>query len=263
MLNLKWFFDQNLSKKRRIWKNPTTGCENSLNLRFLQFHWFILVANLGEEKYFPKQNFAGMKTLKVLAASTFIVVVFAFALHASFLKWSQTYEVGSVVDDFILKSIKGNYISLSDHKNSKGVILVFTSFRCPYSKNNDKKLQKLEDRYGPHGYAVIAIDPTISETDIFKSLRNKISKNNFSFPYLLDENQEMAEQFQVTKVPMAFILEKEKMGFVVRYSGAIDHFASNDLQEKKSYLDQAMERLLKNGELSVSTTKITGCRIEQ
>lgn len=200
-----------------------------------------------------------MKTLKFLTATVVIALVFAFALHASFLKWGQTYGIGSVVDNFILKSINGNYVSLSDYKNSKGVILVFTSFRCPYSKNHDTKLQKLDKRYGPKGYFVIAIDPTISETDIFKRLRSQISKTDFSFPYLLDENQEMAENFNVEKVPTAFILQKKKPGFVIRYFGPIDVFSDG---ENKNHIDFVMAQLLKTGEIPMDKIKITGCRIK-
>lgn len=198
-----------------------------------------------------------MKTLKFLTATVVIALVLAFALRASFLKWEQTYGIGSVVDNFILKSINGNYVSLSDYKNSKGVILVFTSFRCPYSKNHDKKLQKLDERYGPQGYALIAIDPTISETDIFKSLRNRISKTNFSFPYLLDENQGMAEQFDVKKVPTAFILQKKKPGFIISYFGPIDNFSNS-----KNHIDTVMDQLLNTGKITTEKVKITGCRIK-
>ena len=50
-------------------------------------------------------------------------------------------------------------VSLSDFKNVKGYIVVFTCNHCPYAKAYEDRLIAINDKYSKQGYPVIAINP--------------------------------------------------------------------------------------------------------
>lgn len=203
-----------------------------------------------------------MKTLKLLTLLAALVVFSAFALGSVFFKWdfTKTYGIGSAVDDFMLNNIDGKYVSLSDYSEAEGFILVFTSDRCPYSRGNEEKLEFLNKKYEPQGYHLMAIDPTISGKDIFNKLRTHISEKKFPFPYLLDEGQEVARKFGVTKVPQVFVLQKEGGEYLVKYRGAMHNSAHPNFKGQNSVV-MAMEVLLHGGEMKSSSIKSAGCTL--
>ena len=53
------------------------------------------------------------------------------------------YGVGDAVSDFKLKNVDGKTISLSDYKDSKGIILIFDFNTCPYSKAYNDRIISL------------------------------------------------------------------------------------------------------------------------
>lgn len=202
-----------------------------------------------------------MKTLKVL---TFLALAIAFtAIAGTFLDWKRgmVYEVGNSIPDFVLKNTEGQYVSLADYERAKGFIIVFTSYRCPYSYDDERKLKNLQKRYGRQGYPVLAIDPTISEEDIFQQLRQQIGVKSFAYPYLIDEGQKVAKRFGVQKIPQVFILRKEDGFNILKYAGAIDSKVYNAAHKTHDYVAAAMDVLLIGGELKVSTTNPTGCTL--
>lgn len=203
-----------------------------------------------------------MKTLRFL---TVMAVVIAFtAIASTFVDWNKgkAYIVGNSVDDFSLKNTQGTTVSLSDFKDAKGFILVFTSLRCPYSYGYERKLEALQKTYGEQGYQVIAIDPTISETDIFHKTRKYIGSRTIGFSYLMDGEQTIAHRFGVQKVPQALIIRKEKGFNILKYVGAIENVSYNISQKDGFYLRDAMKILLKGKELpAMSMENFAGCQL--
>lgn len=203
-----------------------------------------------------------MKTLKLL---TLVAVIMAFtAVAGTFLKWNEgrVYTLGSSVQDFVLEEIGGRVVSLSDYKQAKGFILVFTSSRCPYAHDMNRKIKRLHETYASLGYPVIAIDPTILGNDVFQRLRKKISTRNDPFPYLIDGKQIVSRQFGINKVPTACILRKENGYFILKYVGAIDNVSNNISQERRHFVVEKMEVLIKGGELKIASNNPTGCALE-
>ena len=86
------------------------------------------------------------------------------------------YEVGDKAEDFSLKNIDGNMVSLADYKEAKGFIVIFTCNHCPYAKLYEDRIIALHTKYEPLGYPVIAInpnDPTVQPEDSFENMPGK------------------------------------------------------------------------------------------
>ena len=69
------------------------------------------------------------------------------------------YKIGDVIEDFKLKNIDGDMVSLSDYNDAKGFIITFTCNTCPYAKMYEDRIIDLDKKYAAIGYPVIAIMP--------------------------------------------------------------------------------------------------------
>lgn len=90
----------------------------------------------------------------------------------------------------------------------------------------------------------------------------RAKEKGFTFPYLLDETQEIAKMYGANKTPHVFILKKEKNNWVVKYIGAIDDNYENLKEVKRKYVEEAVNALLKNKATETKTTIAIGCGIK-
>lgn len=199
-----------------------------------------------------------MKKLKLIVFFTAIVTAFAFSV-----KTETGYKVGDVIEDFSLKNIDDTMVSLSDYKDAKGFIIVFTCNMCPYSVANEDRIIALDQKYKNLGYPVIAInpnDPKAMPGDGFDEMKKRASEKGFTFPYLFDDGQNVYPKFGATKTPHVFIVSKPSMK--VEYIGAVDNSSRNPDKVTEKYVENAVDALL-NGKKPLKTeTRAIGCSIK-
>lgn len=200
-----------------------------------------------------------MKKLFFLAAA-------AIAALASFTQVDAPgYKVGDKAIDFKLKNIDDKQVSLADYKEAKGFIVVFTCNHCPYAVKYEDRINGLDKKYAALGYPVIAINPNDASQypdDDFASMQKRAQEKSFSFPYLVDESQEIAKTYGATKTPHVYVLKKEKKDLIVKYIGAIDDNTDNADAVKEKYVEQAVDALLAGKNVKTSSTKAIGCGIK-
>jgi peroxiredoxin len=175
------------------------------------------------------------------------------------------YEVGDLVADFKLKNTTGKTVSLSDYKTAKGVIVVFDCNTCPYSKAYNERIIALNKKYAAKGFPLLAInanDPEKSPGDSFNEMVAYAKKNNYDFPYLVDESQSVAKTFGATNTPHVFVLSKNGADFKVAYIGAIDNNTQDAASADKKYVEEAVEALLSEKAVPTTKTKAIGCTIK-
>lgn len=211
-----------------------------------------------------------MRTLKILTVLAVIIVVTAFGFNTVFDQNENSnssengYQIGDVVEDFTLQNIDGKMISLSDYKNSKGIIVIFTTNHCPYAKAYEERIIALDKMFKPKGYPVIAInpnDPSKNEEDSFENMQLRAHQEGFTFPYLLDKGQHVYPKFGATKTPHVYLLQQDKNEMVVKYIGAIDDNYQDKSAVKQHFVQNAVNALLSGKEVKPKTTKAIGCSI--
>ena len=69
------------------------------------------------------------------------------------------YSIGDEATDFKLKNVDGTMVSLSNYKEAKGFIVIFTCNTCPYAKAYEQRVIDLDKKYAAKGFPVIAINP--------------------------------------------------------------------------------------------------------
>lgn len=178
---------------------------------------------------------------------------------------SPGYEVGSVVSDFKLKNVDGNFVSLADYSTAKGFIVIFDCNTCPYSKGYNERIIRLHQTYSAKGYPVVAINPNaaeISKGDSFDEMVKRARQKNYPFAYLHDETQEVARAFGATNTPHVFVVTRTGGAMKVAYIGTIDDNARDASAVQKKYLEAALDELLAGKPVSQPKTKAIGCSIK-
>jgi peroxiredoxin len=178
---------------------------------------------------------------------------------------SQGYDIGDKAKDFKLKNVDNSYVSLSDYKDEKGVIVVFTCNHCPYAQAWEQRIIDLDQKFDPKGYPVVAIqpnDPELAPGDSFDKMKERSAEKNYTFPYLIDAKQEVYKEFGATRTPHLYILENQGGDFIVQYIGTIDdNYKDADAVEKR-YAASAVKALLKGNKPEPAKTKAIGCSIK-
>lgn len=178
---------------------------------------------------------------------------------------SQGYSIGDKAADFELPAVSGKTVSLSDYPDASGFIVVFTCNTCPYAQAYEERILALNNRFATRGYPVIAINPNnpdIQPGDSFEKMKQRASDKGFTFPYLLDEGQEVYPKYGATRTPHVFVLERSGSEHIVRYIGAIDDNYQDPGSVQTPYVEAAVEALLSGKSVPEETTRAIGCSIK-
>lgn len=192
--------------------------------------------------------------LAILTVATFIFINTTYKTNG--------YKVGDTASDFSLKNINGKMVSLKSIKKAKGYIVIFTCNHCPFAVAYEDRIIALSKKYKKKGVHVVAIMPNDVKaypSDSYENMQKRAKDKGFSFPYLLDDTQKIAQQFGATKTPHVFLLDSKKK---VKYIGAIDDSPRDAGAVSKKYLENAVDAMLKGKKINTSTTKAVGCSIK-
>ena len=175
-------------------------------------------------------------------------------------------KVGDQAADFNLKNIDGTMVSLASNEKVKGYILIFTCNTCPYSVAYEDRIIELHNKYEPLGYPVVAVQPNSpkrSPGDSYKNMQQRAKSKGFTFPYLMDETQEVTRTYGATNTPHVYVLNRNSNDtFLIEYIGAIDNNSRNAAAADKHYVQDAVDSLLKNNQVGTTKTKAIGCTIK-
>ncbi len=202
-----------------------------------------------------------MKAIKFFTAILVVISIFSFSLMES-----DGYDIGDKASDFALKNVDGKVVSLADYKEAKGFIITFTCNHCPYSVLYEDRLIALDKKYSALGYPVIAINPNnpeVNEEDSYENMIIRAKQKEFTFPYLIDENQKIYPKYGAQKTPHVYVLKKENKDYIVSYIGAIDNNSRDANAANEHYVADAVDALLNGKTPKLSKTKAIGCSIKK
>lgn len=173
--------------------------------------------------------------------------------------------IGMVAPQFALKNIDGKQVALTDYSAGKGAIVIFTCNHCPYSKLYEDRIIALDAKYKEMGFPVVAInpnDPVQYKSDNFANMKKRAKEKGFTFPYLVDESQEIAQAYGATRTPHVFLVVNEGDKQIVRYVGAIDDNAQDEKGVETRFLETAIDKIAKGENPEPEYTKAVGCGIK-
>jgi len=141
---------------------------------------------------------------------------------------------------------------------------VFTFNHCPVAKAYEKRIMALDKEYAAKGYPVIAIspnDPLAELADSYANMQKRAAEKRYTFPYLIDETQNITRTYGAQATPTVYVLQKTDIGLEVEYVGAIDNDREDIKPAKTKYVENAVNALLANKKPAIIRSKALGCRI--
>lgn len=155
-----------------------------------------------------------------------------------------------------LPGTDGKTHSLSDLKDKKIVVVVFTCNSCPVAADYEDRIIALANKYASDA-AVVAINVNKVPEDSPEKMRERAEKKKFPFVYLFDETQQIARDFGAVGTPEFFVLSPERK---IIYMGAMDD-DSDPAKVKTNYVEAAIAAALEGKEPEKKETFFRGCRI--
>jgi len=172
-------------------------------------------------------------------------------------------DFGQKAHDFELKSTENKILSLNDIKGENGTLIMFICNHCPYVKAITKDI--VEDcielkKIGINSVAICANDPINYPEDSFENMIKFAEKNNFSFPYLVDETQEIAKTYDAVCTPDFFGYNKN---LELQYRGRMRELKNLiPVRSGESDLLKAMKQIAKTGKGPKDQVPSAGCSIK-
>jgi len=166
---------------------------------------------------------------------------------------------------FQLPDVSGKIVETEQFKNDKGLIVVFTCNHCPYAVANEDRLINLHEKFQSRGFPLVAIcsnDANKYPQDSLDNMIIRAKEKDFKFPYLRDESQEIAKNYNAVKTPHAYVLLWENDMLKVVYDGAIDDNWESQSNVKIAYVEQVVDAIINNEVPPVNKTTPVGCTIK-
>lgn len=166
--------------------------------------------------------------------------------------------------DFSLKDTDENLVSLKNFRDKKGLLLLFSCNHCPYAKAAWPLVIDLYHKYGNQvGFAAINSNDEINyPDDSFQEMKVKKVEWKIPFPYLRDETQEVAREYQAQCTPDPYLFKSDNGTFKLFYRGRINDNWQNPDQVTEKNLEDAIATLLKGASPPENQPPCMGCSIK-
>ena len=172
-------------------------------------------------------------------------------------------EFGKKANNFELKSTENKIVSLDNIKGENGTLIMFICNHCPYVKvviddiiQDCKKLETMGVKFA----AISSNDVKNYPEDSFENMIKFAKKNNFNFPYLFDENQQVAKTYNAVCTPDFFGYNKN---LELQYRGRIREVRElKNIKNSDSDLYKAMTQIVKTNKGPENQIPSMGCSIK-
>jgi peroxiredoxin len=131
-------------------------------------------------------------------------------------------DFGKPAFDFELSGVAGDRWSLERCRGENGLLVMFICNHCPYVKAVRERIVRDARELLKHGVSSVAImsnDTTDYPEDSFENMQRVARQFDFSFPYLLDEMQEVARGYGAICTPDFFGYNAD---LELQYRGRLD-----------------------------------------
>ena len=167
------------------------------------------------------------------------------------------------VQNYKVKSIDGDFMNLNDNIKNNGILVVFTSNKCPFVVMWEDRYKLIEDECLKSDIGMVYINSNEARRDgddSIDKMKEHARKMGYKYPYLIDRNSKIANSFGAKTTPHIFLFNRDQR---LIYKGAIDDNYKSIKNVKEKYLINAITQLNNNEEIKINTTKAIGCSIKR
>lgn len=171
--------------------------------------------------------------------------------------------LGTAAPDFRLPNVDGNMVGLADFKNAPALLVVFLCNHCPYVKHIRSGLAALARDYQKRDVAVVGIsanDVANYPDDSPQKMREEAAQAGYTFPYLYDESQQIAQAYRAACTPDFFLFGPDQK---LVYRGQLDDSRPGNGQPVTGRdVRAALDALLAGKPVSDDQKPSMGCNIK-
>ncbi|MGH9326423.1 MAG: thioredoxin family protein [Terriglobia bacterium] len=123
---------------------------------------------------------------------------------------STMLPLGTKAPNFNLPEPQGKIVSSDDFKGAPALLIVFICNHCPYVKHIRAEFAELAEEYQAKRVGIVGINSNDFENypdDRPEKMAEEIKQVGYTFPYLYDENQEVAKAYRAACTPDFFLFD--------------------------------------------------------
>lgn len=176
---------------------------------------------------------------------------------------STMLDLGTEAPNFSLADPDGNSFDLSEQQVDKGLLVVFMCNHCPYVIHIREQLVQRFREYQGQGITVVAVNSNDYHTypdDSPERMAQDIKEFGYTFPYLVDEDQQVARAYRAACTPDLYLFDKDRK---LVYRGQFDSARpGNTTPVTGDDLTAAVAQMLEGREVEVVQQPSMGCNIK-
>ena len=175
---------------------------------------------------------------------------------------SVEIPVGFQIPNFKLKDPFGKEYEALKLFGPKGLLVVFTCNHCPYAIAVWPRLIRLSEWAKSVGVNTVGINPNIHPDypeDAPARMKEKTKEWEIEFPYLIDETQKIAKEFQAQCTPDLYLFDFHQK---LVYHGRFDDNWKDETKVRKEELKEAIQYLIAGKPISGKPQPSMGCSIK-
>lgn len=176
---------------------------------------------------------------------------------------STMLPLGTKAPDFSLVNVDGRTVSLADFEGAPALLVVFMCNHCPFVKHLAPALAQLGHEYQAKGVAIVGInsnDTSKHPEDSPEQMVHEAEERGYTFPYLFDELQDVAQAYRAACTPDFFLFDKKQE---LVYRGQFDSSRPNSgLPITGEDLRRALDAVLADKSPPEKQIPSIGCNIK-
>jgi peroxiredoxin len=176
---------------------------------------------------------------------------------------STMLSLGTQAPAFELVNVDGRMVSLDDFAGAPALVVMFICNHCPFVKHIAAELARFGADYQQRGAAVVAINSNDAAThpdDSPERMIHEAEEREYTFPYLYDEEQQVARSYRAACTPDFFVFDADRR---LVYRGQFDASRpGNGIPVTGEDLRRAVDAVLSSRPVPAVQHPSIGCNIK-
>ena len=176
---------------------------------------------------------------------------------------STMLPLGTQAPDFSLVNVDGRTVSSKDFQDASAMLVIFMCNHCPFVIHVAEELANLANEYQQKGVAVVGISSNDVENfpqDSPEQMVHEADQRGYTFPYLYDEDQQVARAYRAACTPDFFVFDADQQ---LVYRGQMDDSRPDSgIPVTGGDLRNALDAVLAQGPVPQDQKPSIGCNIK-
>jgi len=176
---------------------------------------------------------------------------------------STMLPLGTQAPDFSLVNVDGRTVSAKDFQDASAMLVIFMCNHCPFVIHVAEELANLANEYQQKGVAVVGISSNDVENfpqDSPEQMVHEAEQRGYTFPYLYDEDQQVARAYRAACTPDFFVFDAAQQ---LVYRGQMDNSRPDSgIPVTGGDLRNALDAVLAQGPVPQDQKPSIGCNIK-